>query len=283
MENDLTTQEIIELTKGINHDSNDLYPARRFLSFVRRDGDMPDQSNPHYAGLTQCWRWKWKTKGYPIVYTDTCRGVAAYRVSYRLFKGEIPNGMCVMHRCDNKQCTNPDHLELGTNGQNVRDAHVRGLVKKGRTRMKKGVQSVYVMCKVHNLFNFMEENGILNGNEKFFTSHPWTHIKDRLNEALKAMVYIHMPDAIGSDLVTSFIMGDYIKSADADAVNELLTQDKNKVAILHPEQDLSTLPQLRYADFVRFEQGTTPIYKPLSDYDKKLKVRENYDGTVVES
>lgn len=281
MDDSLNTAEIIELTKGIDPDSDDLYIARRFLSFVRRDGDMPDQSNPHYAGLTQCWRWKWKTKGYPIVYTGKKRGVVAYRVSYGLFKGEIPKGMCVMHRCDNKQCSNPEHLELGTNLQNVRDAHERGLVEKGRMRMKKGVQSVYTMCKFHNLFNSFEESGILN-DEPFYTSHPWTYLKKHLHEAFKALVYIHMPDVMNSDLSTRFAMHKYLQSADADAVNELLCQDKSKVAILHPEKDTSSLPVLRYADFVRFEQGETPIHIPLSFYDKKPPVRENYDGTVIE-
>lgn len=45
----------------------------------------------------------------------------AHRASYTVFKGEIPNGMCVCHSCDVPLCINPDHLWLGTYSQNVQD------------------------------------------------------------------------------------------------------------------------------------------------------------------
>lgn len=43
----------------------------------------------------------------------------AHRVSYRLFKGSIPEGMVVDHLCRNRGCVNPDHLELKTIGGNL--------------------------------------------------------------------------------------------------------------------------------------------------------------------
>jgi len=284
MDDSFTLEEIAEIAQKFAPDADELVGAKRFFDCVRKDGDFPDQSNPHYAGLSRCWRWAWKTKGYPIVYTDKRRGRMAYRVSYNLFKGEIPKGMCVMHRCDNKQCTNPDHLELGTNLQNVRDAHERGLVEKGRMRMKKGVQSIYAICKLHNEFSSAEECAKWNGgDDDFFKSERWMRLKRHLDEAFQVLVYIHMPDAMNQDFSTKFTMDRYLDLADKDAVDELLSQDKNKVRILRPGQDTSNLPELRPAAFVRFGQGKTPIHQPLKEYQKSPKVRENYDGTVIEA
>lgn len=54
------------------------------------------------------------------------RGMAAHRVSYELFREEIPDGMFVCHHCDVPRCVNPDHLFLGTQKDNMQDKVSKG-------------------------------------------------------------------------------------------------------------------------------------------------------------
>lgn len=55
----------------------------------------------------------------------------AHRWAYYQAYGPIPDGMVVRHKCDNPACVNPDHLELGTQADNMADMHQRGRAKVG--------------------------------------------------------------------------------------------------------------------------------------------------------
>ena len=84
-------------------------------------------------GPDDCWPWKaWRTKaghGRFCVWDSKRRrviGVMAHRAIWELEHGPIPNGLQVLHNCDNPPCCNPDHLKLGTVADNMRDRKNRG-------------------------------------------------------------------------------------------------------------------------------------------------------------
>lgn len=82
---------------------------------------------PFHANENGCWVWDshWRGKGYGIL---SCNNKLYYvhRLSYRLFHGEIPQGMHVCHKCDTPKCFNPDHLFLGTPKDNIMDMVTKG-------------------------------------------------------------------------------------------------------------------------------------------------------------
>lgn len=73
-----------------------------------------------------CWMWPVKTKNPGRQHYGSAYGQRANRASYELHFGPIPDGLHVLHRCDNPPCVNPAHLFLGTTLDNTNDMILKG-------------------------------------------------------------------------------------------------------------------------------------------------------------
>jgi hypothetical protein len=119
----------------------------------------------HVIKRNGCWGWKSSIdkNGYGVVPISPLAGKIerkAHRLSYCLFKGEIPENMQVQHDCDNPICTNPHHLSIGTPKKNMEDKLLRGRhnpskgEKNGQTRLTEiEVKEIKKILKQGNLKN----------------------------------------------------------------------------------------------------------------------------------
>jgi hypothetical protein len=99
--------------------------ADRFWSKVDKDGPIPE----HRPELGPCWLWTASTdrRGYGrIGYGGTNGGwTSAHRAAWELADGPVPDGLLVLHHCDNPPCVRRTHLFLGTHVDNMADMRAK--------------------------------------------------------------------------------------------------------------------------------------------------------------
>lgn len=75
----------------------------------------------------ECWPWNASldSKGYGQIKVNG-KPMRAHRLSYIIYRGEIPEGYCICHQCDIPECINPWHLFVGTQQENMTDKVSKG-------------------------------------------------------------------------------------------------------------------------------------------------------------
>ena len=79
-----------------------------------------------------CWLWTGAIvpRGYGRMSVGLKSGMA-HRISWQLNNGPIPQGQCVLHKCDVPGCVRPDHLWIGSKSDNIKDREQKGRTAKG--------------------------------------------------------------------------------------------------------------------------------------------------------
>ena len=100
----------------------------------------------------QCWNWIYCL--YPDSYGRfrlNNKLVYSHRLAYLLTFGEIPEGLCVLHKCDNPNCCNSNHLFLGTQSDNINDMTFkrRGRCNKLGNNSKLTIEQVNIIRKLY--------------------------------------------------------------------------------------------------------------------------------------
>jgi hypothetical protein len=107
-------------------------------------------------GENECWNWIGfkKQTGYGQIRgldkNRKSKMLRSHRVSWILTNGEIPDSLCVLHKCDNPSCVNPKHLFLGTIKDNVQD-----MIKKGRNFLRTGIRIRRAKLKEHEVIEII--------------------------------------------------------------------------------------------------------------------------------
>lgn len=89
----------------------------------------------------ECWPWTGGRcpRGYGRIGNDDkkMKNVLTHRAAYEDAIGPVPEGMNVLHRCDNPPCCNPAHLWIGTRADNNADMAAKGRAYNGDRKGEK--------------------------------------------------------------------------------------------------------------------------------------------------
>jgi len=137
-------------------------------------------SKLEYNTETYCWLWNGRIrKGYgEIKYYG--KHLGTHRVAYQYFVKDIPDGLCVLHKCDVPSCCNPMHLFLGTKKDNSLDAIKKGRICRGEQVSNSKLTTKDIVDIRRSLLSTRQLGKRLNVNHttiwKIRTNKTWKHV-----------------------------------------------------------------------------------------------------------
>lgn len=150
--------------------------------------------------VSGCWEWigSKNSKGYGIVHLKHHewpeRTVAVHRLAYRLCVGELIDGMCVCHRCDNPACARPGHLFQATNDDNVADKMAKG-------RHRSPVGESHGSARLTAELVMAIRNRAAGGESYASIARDTGYSEATVADAAKGRTWSHLPAASALDLV----------------------------------------------------------------------------------
>jgi HNH endonuclease len=142
-------------------------PDGRIIGLIPRSQEQLEKDfweRVKIGGLDECWEWQAGKQGrapqYGIVWCNGQKWIA-HRFAYSITRGQIPDGLDVLHRCDNPPCCNPVHIFAGTHQDNMRDC-----IAKGRANREYGehrYNAVLTEARVIEIRNRWRKMDAING------------------------------------------------------------------------------------------------------------------------
>lgn len=152
-------------------------------------------------GEDGCWPWTGTilNTGYGRIMSEG-RPRSTHRVAWELANGPIPEGLWVLHRCDNPPCCNPAHLFLGTCTDNNRDAAAKGRTALGDRNGQ----------RIHP---DRTARGVKQGHAKFASEDVVTEIRKRLAAKTETQLVIARAFGVSPSVISRLARGETYKDS----------------------------------------------------------------------